>query len=96
MQPRTIRTSRAVPELYAPPPCHSPPAVQDHVAAGTLNHQPTGVTPTGRAEASRFLPRMTSDTPSLCLVALKRQWWGFSPAKQRVPSPPDGGVTLIR
>lgn len=48
---------------------------------GTLNHQPTGATPTGRAEALRFLPWMTSDTPSLCLVALKRQWWGFLPSQ---------------
>lgn len=44
---------------------------------GTLNYQPTGVTPTGTAAALHFLPWMTSDTPSLCLVALKRQSWGF-------------------
>lgn len=48
---------------------------------GTMNHQPTAVTPTGRAEALHFLPWMTSDTPSLCLVALKRQWWGFLPSQ---------------
>lgn len=48
---------------------------------GTLNHQSTGVTPTGRAKALCFLPWMTSDTPSLCLVALKRQWWGFLPSQ---------------
>lgn len=52
-----------------------------HPPQGALNHQPTGVTPTGRAEALRFLPWMTSDTPSLCLVALKRQWWGFLPSQ---------------
>lgn len=48
---------------------------------GTLNHQSTGGPPTGRAKALHFHPWMTSDTPSLCLVALKRQWWGFQPSQ---------------
>lgn len=48
---------------------------------GTLNYQLTGVTPTGTAEALCFLPWTTSDTPSLCLVALKRQSWGFLPSQ---------------
>lgn len=48
---------------------------------GTLNHQPTGEAPTGRARALRFLSWVTSDTPSLCLVALKRQWRGFLPSQ---------------
>lgn len=48
---------------------------------GTLNNQSAGATPTGKAGALHFLPWTTSDTPSLCLVALKRWRWGFLPSQ---------------
>lgn len=48
---------------------------------GTPNNQSAGAAPTGKAGALHFLPWMTSDTPSLCLVALKRRRWGFLPGQ---------------